>query len=254
MHNQPRRPLMTLSLYGVTYFHRQNPYMVAWLSAIYPGFGHYLLNQYARATLLTLSEVTTNTLIHINEAIIYSFCGQFEMAKAIIKTHWILGYVIIYFYAIWDSYRSALIQNKMCQLAELENEPLNCTIIHPFEIQYLEQRNPWIAAFYSFCFPGLGQLHNQQWLLAFYAISWWWIYLSLSHAHTSLLYLLLGNVQESIAVLNPHWLLFMPSVWGGSIYHAFYTALEHNRLFRLEQRQHFVERYRNSEVRIFPTK
>lgn len=36
MRKQPRRPLMTISLYGITYFHRQNPYMVAWMSALFP--------------------------------------------------------------------------------------------------------------------------------------------------------------------------------------------------------------------------
>jgi hypothetical protein len=62
---------------------------------------------------------------------------------------------------------------------------------------------------------------------------------------------LLGNFKESIAVLNPHWLLFMPSVMGGAIYHAFVTAMAHNRLYRLEQRQHLTERYCYSKVRIF---
>jgi hypothetical protein len=140
----------------------------------------------------------------------------------------------------------------MCQLAELENERFRGIILHPFEIQYLEQKNPLMAAWYSFLFPGLGQLYNHRWGLAFYAIFFWWFYLTLSRAHESLLNLLLGNIQASITMLHPHWLLFMPSVLGGSVYHAFMTAMEHNRLYRLEQRQYFLERYRNSEVRIFP--
>lgn len=252
MNNQLRRPLAAISMYGVTFLHRQNPYMVAWWSAAFPGFGHYLLNQYLRATLLTLSEFFTNTLSHINEAIVYSFCGKFEMAKSILQPKWLFGYTVIYFYAIWDSYRSALVQNKMCHLAELENERLRATILHPLEFQYLEQRNPLIAALYSFFYPGLGQLYNHQFALAFYAMFWWWLYLTLSRAHESLLYFLLGNIQESISMLHPQWLLFMPSVLGGSVYYAYITAIEHNRLFRLEQRQHLAERYRNSEVRIFP--
>jgi len=251
LQNHPRRPLATISVFGVSYFHRQNPLLVAWWSASFPGFGHYMLNQYLRATLLTLSEVITNTLAHINEAIIYTFCGQFAMAKAILDQRLLFGYTAIYFFAIWDSYRSTLVQNKMCQLAELENELLPCVNLHPNEIQYLEQRNPWIAAFYSLFFPCLGQLYNHRWALAFYGMFWWWLYLYLSHAHESLLNLLLGNLQLSIAVLNRHWLLFMPSVCGGSVYYAFMTAMEHNRLYRLEQRQHLLERYQNCEVLIF---
>ncbi len=251
MNNQPRRPLATISVFGVSYFHRQNPFMVAWWSAIYPGFGHYMLNQYLRATLLTLSEVITNTVSHVNQAIIYSFCGQFEMAKAVLKHEWLLGYIVIYFYAIWDSYRSTLVQNKLCQLAEFENERLPCTLLHPNEIQYLEQRNPSIAAVYSCLFPCLGQLYNHRWGVAFYGLFWWWLYLYFSHAHASLIILLHGNIAASIAVLNPHWLLFMPSVFGGSVYHAYMTAMVHNRLFRLEQRQYLMEQYQKSEVHIF---
>jgi TM2 domain-containing membrane protein YozV len=219
---------------------------------MFPGFGHYLLNQYIRGTLLTLSELITNTLAHINEAIVFSFCGQFEMAKAIIEPRWAFGYIMIYFYAIWDSYRSTLTQNKLCQLAEFDNSPFPLINLHPLEIQYLEQKNPITAAVYSFFFPGLGQLYNHRWGLAFYAIFFWWFYLTLSRAHESMLNLFLGNIQESIAMLDPHWLLFMPSVIGGSVYHAYMTALEHNRLYRLEQRQYLLTRYRFSKVHIFP--
>ena len=44
----------------------------------------------------------------------------------------------------------------------------------------------------------------------------------------------------------------MPSVLGGSIYYAFITSIDQNRLYRIEQRQHLEERYHNSKVRIFP--
>jgi len=252
MNNQQRRPLATISLFGVTYLHRQNPYIVAWWSAAFPGFGHYLLNFYIRGTLLTLFEVITNTLANINEAIVYSFCGQFQMAKSVLQPRWVFGYFIIYLFSIWDSYRSAVVQNKMCQLAELENEKIPSVILHPLEIQYLEQKNPFIAIVYSFFFPGLGQLYNHRFGLAFWALFWWWIYLYLSHFYESFLYLVLGNIEKSISLLHPHWLLFMPSVAGGAMYHAFVTVVDHNQLYRLEQRQHLKERYQNTEVRIFP--
>jgi len=251
MNKHRRRPLATISMFGITYLQRQNPYLIAWWSAVYPGFGHYMLNQYFRATLLTLSEVTTNTVSHINQAIVFSFCGQFEMAKAVLKKEWLLGYCAIYFFAIWDSYRSTLVHNKLCELAEFENEQLPCIILHPNEIQYLEQRKPWLAALYSFFFPCLGIFYNQRWALAFYGIGWWWVYLLLSHAHVSLMNLLLGNIEASISVLDPQWLLFMPSVMGGAIYYSFMTVIAHNRLYRLEQRQHLLKRYRNSKLRIF---
>lgn len=251
MINGTRRPLATLSLLGVTHLHRQNPYAVLWWTAAFPGFGHYLLNQYLRATLLTLSEVITNTLAHVNEGIAYSFCGNIERAKAVIKPEWAFGYLIIYLLAIWDSYRSAVMQNKLCQLAEMENAPIKCMYMHPIEIQYLEQRNPHFAALFSLFFPGMGQVYNHRIDLGLYAMFWWWFYSISSHAYQSVYFILVGNTQKALSVINIHWLLFMPSVLGGAAYHAYITAIDHNQLFRMEQRQFLKDRYENSHLRFF---
>lgn len=253
MNKQVRHPMATISMLGISHFHRQNPYLVAWWSAAFPGFGHYLLNQYARATILTLIEVIINTLAHINESIAYTLCGNFEKAGLVLKPELAFGYLIIYFFVIWDSFRSTLIQNKLCHLAELENNPICSVYLHPLEIQYLEQKNPFLAIWYSIMFPGLGQLYNHQFVLAFYAIFWWWFYLIMSHEYESALYLITGNLQQALSVLNIHWLLFMPSVAGGAAYHAFITAIEHNRLYRMEQRRYLIERYGNNEADIFPS-
>jgi len=251
-HNQPRRPLVAIDILGVSALHPLSPIIVAWWSAAFPGFGHYLVNQYLLGTILTLLEVIINTLAHVNEAIVYSFSGEFDLAKAVVQPKWALGYIIIYFYTIWDSYRSALAQNKLYQLTLLDNERIQTTFLHPWAFQYIEKKNPLTPAVYSFLFPGLGQLYNHQTGLALWAMLWWWIHLIMSNVHESLFYLLIGNIETSISILKPQWLLFMPSIWGGSIYYAYLTALEHNRLFRREQSQYFAECYRDSEVRIFP--
>ncbi|WP_078378470.1 DUF5683 domain-containing protein [Sutcliffiella halmapala] len=246
-----RRPLANINMFGITHLKQQNPYMVACWSAIFPGFGHYLLNQYIRATLLTLFEVVINTLARINEAMIYSFCGKFELAKLVLEPKWAFGYLAIYLIAIADSFRSALYQNKLWHLARADNKPIISLKISTSEIQYLEKKSPITGAIYSFFFPGLGQLYNHRFGLGFYAMFWWWVYLSLSRMHESFLSLLHGRLYDSISMLHPHWLLFMPSVMGGSIYHAYRTTVEHNQLFRIEQRQHLSARYQNSKIRIF---
>lgn len=251
MNRKTRRPLAKISVFGISFLNRQNPIIVAWWSAVFPGFGNYLLNQYVRATLFTLSELIINTLSHVNEAIVYSFCGKFEMAKSAIQTRWVYGYLTVYFFTIWDSYRSTVVQNKMCELAEMENEQLENNRIHPLEIQYLELKSPYTAAIYSLLFPGLGQVYNHRFALGFYAMFWWWFYVTLSHAYESIFYFFMGNIPLSISVLRPHWLMFMPSVMWGSMYHAFVTTIEHNRLYKVEQRQHLNTRYQNSEVCIF---
>ncbi|MEQ2527822.1 hypothetical protein WMO40_14030 [Bacillaceae bacterium CLA-AA-H227] len=249
---QTRHPLAKISVFGITQLKPHNPYMIAWWSAVFPGFGHYLLNQYTRATMLTLAEVSLNTMAHINEAMIYSFCGNFERATLVLEPRWALGYLTIYLIAISDSFRTALYQNKLYHLALFEHRQTPIVKIFPTEIQYIEIKSPILGALYSFFFPGLGQLYNHRYGLAFYAMLWWWIYMSLSKVHHAFIILAHGHLQDSISLLVPHWLLFMPSVMGGSIYHAYRTAIEHNHLFRIEQRRYLTKRYENVKLQIFP--
>jgi TM2 domain-containing membrane protein YozV len=252
MNSQVRRPYAKISTLGITYLRHHNPYLIAWWSAVFPGFGHYMINQYLRATLLTLSEVIINTLAHINEAMVYSFCGQFDLARDVLEPNWTFGYLLIYLIAMGDCFRSARYQNKLYHLTRMENERIPSVNITDSEIQYLERKSPLLGAIYSFFFPGLGQLYNHRFGLAFYAMVWWWIYLTLSGMHESFLNLLHGHLYQSTAMLHPHWLLFMPSVMGGSIYHSYNTTVAHNQLFMMEQRQHLAMRYRNAKFRIFP--
>lgn len=246
-----RRPLAAIGGFGITNLQQQHPFMVAWWSAVFPGFGHYLLNQYIRGTLLTLSEVIINTLARINEAMVFTFCGRFELAKATLEPRWMLGYLLIYLIAIGDSYRSAVWQNKLCSVAEHENEPLPGTRIGVSEVIYLERKSPRAALFYSFCFPGFGQLYNHRFALGFFGMFWWWVYAAGSRVYESITHLLLGHGSYANAILHPHWLLFLPSVMGGSMYHAHRSAREQNRLYRLEQRQLLAERFAAAKVRIF---
>ncbi|MBB6669634.1 hypothetical protein [Cohnella nanjingensis] len=251
MKNRSRHDISKLSVLGNSYLVAHQPYMVAWWSAAFPGFGHYLLNQYMRGLLLALLEVIVNSMAHLNEAMVYSFCGRFDKAASVLQPDWSMGYIVIYFFAMWDSYRSAITQTKMAQLAEAAQPPVRRVLITPMEVQYVERKNPAAGVFYSFFFPGLGQLYNHRFGLAFYSIFWWWIYSLLSHFYRAVLALMLGHVPQSTAMLDPQWLLFMPSVVGGSMYHAYVTTLEQNELFRKEQRQYFKARYGASEIDIW---
>ncbi|TYP71844.1 hypothetical protein [Paenibacillus methanolicus] len=243
-----RRPQTFITANGITMLTRHNPYVILWWSASFPGFGHFVLNMYLRGTLLSVGEVITNTLAHVNEAMVLSFCGQFEQAKAVIDPTWTYGYLMIYFWAMYDSYRSASEVNKLTRLAELENAPIRPFHISRWCLQYIEIKKPRVAAICSLIFPGLGQLYNHRLDLGFWGMMWWWIYIGKSHLYDGVLALINGNLRYSTAVLNPHWLLFMPSVLGGAIYHAHLQAGDHNRLFRLEQRQYMTNRYQEADI------
>ncbi|MEI7026389.1 hypothetical protein [Paenibacillus sp. y28] len=241
--NAPRRSRFLMSSDGMTYLRWQNPFMVAWWSAAFPGFGHFLLHHYIRGFLLCFWEVVINTMAHINEAMVYSFCGQFELAKQVLDPRWLFGYVIIYLFAICDSYRYAVESNQQYHLAEMEAARMVPFVIRPFNIVYLSKKRPWIGSFCSLMFPGVGQLYLNRLSLGFYGLFWWLVYMSLSRSHESFLLLIQGRLGESAAVLNPHWLLFMPSVIGGSVCDAYTASRDYNRMFREEQTQYFQERY-----------
>lgn len=73
-----RRTTAYVSLLGTTQIHLRNPYVVAWWSAAFPGFGHLLLSKYLRGFSLFIWEVVVNTQSNINFSVIYSFEGKYN--------------------------------------------------------------------------------------------------------------------------------------------------------------------------------
>jgi len=119
--NSARRYIAHVSIFGTTQIHLRNPYIIAWWSAAFPGFGHLLLSKYLRGFVLFVWEVVINIKSHVNLAMIYSFQGNIDMAKDVLNTRWLLIYIPVYIFAIWDSYRTTVDLNRIYVLAEREN-------------------------------------------------------------------------------------------------------------------------------------
>jgi hypothetical protein len=58
--NKYRRYKAHVSIFGTTQFHLRNPYTIAWWSAAFPGFGHFLLSKYLLGLILFIWEVFVN--------------------------------------------------------------------------------------------------------------------------------------------------------------------------------------------------
>ncbi|MFC3798488.1 hypothetical protein [Cohnella sp. GCM10012308] len=245
-----RYPFLRMSMLGVTYSSAPRPAMVAWWSAAFPGFGHFVINQYARGVLLTLTEMLINTCCRLNDAIVYTFCGRFDDAAAVLDADWAFGYATIYLFAIWDSYRRAEYLGRLRELSA-GGLPIRRMVIHPLDIQYIERKKPLSGFLYSILFPGLGQLYNQRFCLAFYLMFWWWVYIGMSHAPSAGVELLYGSVSRSTAMLSQHWFMFMPSVLGGAAYQAYRGTIEQNKLFREAQRAYLRNTYDRAEIALF---
>ncbi|QBP40233.1 hypothetical protein [Paenisporosarcina antarctica] len=244
--HKTRRYQALVSQFGTTQIHLRNPLIIAWWSAAFPGFGHLLLSKYLRGLTLFIWEIVINVNAHINLAIIYSFTGQFELAKEVLEPRWMLLYIPIYFYGIWDSYRTAVDLNKVTLLAERENAPFPNFSITALEINYLDMRTPWIAVMWSFFMPGAGQLYIHRIITAFFILVWVIIITYFSHILDSVYFLVLGDFDQAKSVLIGQWFLFIPSIYLFAIYDAYVNTVENNKLFELEQKNFFANRYQNS--------
>jgi hypothetical protein len=248
--NKHRRFKAHVSIAGTTQFHLRNPYIIAWWSAAFPGFGHLLLSKYLRGLVLFIWEVFVNYQSKINLAMIHSFCGNIEQAKASIDPRWMLMYIPVYLFAIWDSYRTTVDMNKVYLLAERENAPFNSFSIGTAEINYLDKRNPVMSVFWSIFMPGLGQLYIHRLLTAFFSLVWTIIFLYFSNTLVAVHLLFLGEVQKATQILDKQWLLYMPSMWGFAIYDSYMNTVENNKLFENEQQTFLIKNFQSPRFRV----
>jgi TM2 domain-containing membrane protein YozV len=247
INNQYRRYKAHISVFGTSQLHLRNPYIVAWWSAAFPGFGHLLLGKYMRGFVLFIWEVIVNLQSDINAAMVDSFRGHIELAKQDLHPRWMLMYIPVYLFAIWDSYRTTIDMNNVYLLAERENAPFNSFSMGAVEINYLDKRKPAISAMWSLFMPGLGQLYVHRVISAFFALVWTIIFLYFSHALEAIHFLFLGEIHEGTEILNKQWFLYMPSMWGFSLFDSYMNTVENNKLFDIEQKNFLKKNYQNPQ-------
>jgi len=232
----------------------RNPYIIAWWSAAFPGFGHMLLSKYLRGYALFIWEVIVNINAHVNYSMIYSFQGNIDMAKEVLNTRWLLMYIPVYIFGIWDSYRTTVDMNRVYLLAEREAHRFNSFSLGALEINYLDKRNPIVSVMWSLLIPGLGQLYIHRILAAVFVIVWLVIFYYYSHLQEAVLLLFLGKINEATQVLKPEWLLFIPSHYGFAIYDSYINTVENNKLFENELRIYLTEKYQSKGFEILKGK
>ncbi|WP_052401015.1 hypothetical protein [Oceanobacillus jeddahense] len=79
---------------------------VLWSIAL-PGFAQLLNCHYLKGILFIGLEILINVMGNLNTIIILSFHLRIEEAIAQTNYLWLMFYPCLYFYAIWDAYRSA---------------------------------------------------------------------------------------------------------------------------------------------------
>ncbi|MBC7764973.1 MAG: hypothetical protein H7Y41_00685 [Hyphomonadaceae bacterium] len=177
-----RRPKGYVSSVATNYLHLRNPWVTAWWSCTFPGFGQIMLGSYIKGFLLITWELVINVNGKINHAIIYSFTGQFELAKSVLDKRWAFLYAGVFVYAVWDSYRSTVDLNKFSILADRERSPIMPFKISTLEINYFDKRSPWVAEAWSALMPGMGHLYNHRLPTGFIILIWYIMISYFSHS------------------------------------------------------------------------
>jgi len=172
------------------------------------------------------------------------------MAKDVLNTRWLLIYIPVYIFAIWDSYRTTVDLNKIYVLAERENHRFNSFSIGAMEINYLDKRNPILSVFWSVLMPGLGQLYIHRIIGAFFVIIWAVVFFYYSHLLEGISLLFSGKIQQATSALDAEWLLFFPSLYGFAIFDSYMNTVENNKLVEREQKNFFEKMYQHPGFRI----
>jgi len=239
---------------GTNVIYYRNPVLVAWWSAAFPGFGHILLGQYIKGGLLFIWEIFVNIHSHLNLGLIYTLQGDFERTKAVLDPLWILMYIPLFLFTIWDSYHEAVNLNRYIPLINPTKGKIKQKRINAIGRNFLTEKNPFMALFWSMFFPGTGQFYLHR-LFESVLLSFWFIVIShYSRFHQGLLYLIMGDIDRSNQSFQADWFMFLPSLFCFSAFNAFTDAVESTFLYRNTELAELELDYQNPHFKVnFPS-
>ncbi|MBS4214119.1 hypothetical protein [Neobacillus rhizophilus] len=209
-----------------------NPWIVGWWSATFPGFGHLLLGDFTLGSILVLFELAVNNFSHLNSSIYYSMLGDFDQAKEVLDKKWFLVYMPIYIFSIFDSYRRAVEVNKAYILAYREKkQDLYFQHLSPIGVSLLGKSSPANSVIWAFLSSGISSLYFKNIPNLIFALFWIGVLSWKSRLLESVLYSFILDFNMAKTVLNPQWLLFVPSVYVFFLYHTYLMNVSSNKIF-----------------------
>lgn len=247
---ETRYQRVAISPYTTNLIHRMNPWVVTWWSLAFPGLGYILLGKLSKGIIFMFWEVLINMKSNINTAILYSFTGRFELARQVVDSRWLLLYVSVLIFIMWDSYHLTVDFNKISVLAEREIQADKVMAIGSFNINFLRRVNPLLAAGWSAFMPGLGHLYLQRMNIGVLTLVIWIPMAVLSRLYEAIQLTFLGSFYEATSAVNPQWLLFLPSLLCFTIYSSHIDAVEVNKLIQTKQSSYLLQNYQDPDFEI----
>jgi hypothetical protein len=245
--NPYRRVVTYISPISINYLHQRNPWIPAWWSAAFPGYGHLMLCKYFTAYLLMAWEIFINTKTRLNTSIFYTMTGNFQKAAEVLDIDWILLYIPIYLFLIWDCYRKTISYNQEYVLGYRENEQntMYAVNISTWELNTLDKRKPYAALVWSLLFPGLGHLYLNRLPSFIFSTIWFLVIIQFGHILPAIHLTFYGEFSQAKAVLSPQWMLYIPSLYCFFAYDAYMNAVEYNKLYEREQSLFLIKHYQD---------
>lgn len=238
-----RRERAYLTQFGLTELDLRNPGMAAFWSFAFPGCGNLMQGRTIKGLILVCWELLVNTNAKINLAILYTLIGDFQKVKATVNTRWLLLYVALYVYTIWDSYRGTVDLNKQYLLADREDAPLRRFAMKSLDKNYLDRQSPWLAGILSLLTPGLGHLYVHKVVTGLFFIIWTIVVMYMSHALQAVHYTMTGAFSHARQVVDMQWLMYLPSIYGFVLYDSYTAAVHQTNLFQKSQSRFLRETY-----------
>ncbi len=249
-----RRPKGILSPYNINFIHLRSPWVKMWWAASYLGFAYVSMGAYVKGFILIFLEVFLNVQSKLNLGILYSLTGRFDMAKQVLNINWLLFYVPIYIFLMWGASRMATDLNKYSILADREESVVFPFAMNSLGIAFLDKRNPWLAVVLSMLAPGLGHLYTHRVVTTSFLIMFWWVVTAVKSSFFQCVHLTaMGNFTQAIAVTDPQWLLFLPSIYVYAIHDSYINTIHYNQLHGQEQKQFLIDNYQNANFQM-PTR
>ncbi|MTI81677.1 MAG: hypothetical protein FH758_12520 [Firmicutes bacterium] len=245
LEDHSRRKLVAMDSKTINTLALRSPWATAWFSFLFPGFGHFLVDGTILSAILITMEFFVNTVSKLNLLIFYTLIGEFEKAKAVTDIHWVFIYITLFVFCIWDSYRRCVENNRQYLLAVKEYSRIEVMKITPTGMHKLDKRNPTVAAFWSFLYPGLGAVYLQKLPSVIFGFSWMFLVAHFSNLLDGIFYTLIGDFSKAKEVLKPQWFLYLPSIYAFKIYSSYVDALQINKIFDMEQYRFLKENYQS---------
>jgi hypothetical protein len=120
--------------------------------------------------------------------------------------------------------------------------------VSSYGVNYIHLRNPWIPAWWSAAFPGLGHIMLCKYIVAFTLFIWEFAINQLAGINTAIYYSMIGEFEVAKASINKEWFILYIAVYIFAIWDSYYRTIQLNKDYILGYNLGFETINRNISV------